>query len=310
MSDKINIARLLISNKRWDDSTKIKGRKIPTVFAARLRRAGFFDTTDHTMRLEIATEILTEYRLSTATKYFNYLKYSGYLGDDNKHTVLEKSCYMKYPSQIRLPEKDEFDTLIKYIYVELEKQTAMPVSTNIFQRDPYVMGLFCIALCWNTGLRRCGVLRITNKHLSELLERSPVLELKNKSSNEWEVFYHPMLIKLIERMSTYYKQYLNVSITIPLFPITKSYIRRLLHTTYIAAVGKSAPVGFGLHSIRYLIATEFAAGNIKNAQLLLGHKHLITTKLYVKHQYYTNKKNLTRIENESKFFQDIVKLVP
>jgi integrase len=287
---------------------KVPERPIPPVLANKLHKYGFFDTTDTELRLNLAVKILSIYRLSTATRYFNVLKYGGYFGDieNTKHLSLKKENFSTKAPQLRLPEPEKFQKLLEHLHSEFKKNFTDIASTHLRRQEHYLRSLFAIFLCWNTGLRISTILSFTNKHLQQLLSRSMEIEIKNKNSNTWIVVYHKQFTILLDIMKQYFINYLQLDLEIRLFPFERTYLLSVLRKLYIDANnGAMPPTGFGLHSVRYYIASEFAKKNLKSAQELLGHKSLKTTKIYVKYRHNMYQGRLEELEQRSELFKSI-----
>jgi integrase len=305
----VNHVQVLKFEKRWS-AYRSPQRPIPKLFAAKLHQVGFFDTDDTDLRLEMAMQILETYRLSTAIRYFNVLKYGEYFGDTEKtkNFVLRKESFSKKLPQQRLPEREKFLAFIKLLTTEFKKHFREPASLNTLRQNNYIRAIFAMYLCWNTALRVSSILSFTNKVLYQLNERSAEIRIQMKNKQPWSPLYNPQLNNLIDLLSLYYSNFLAIDLEVPLFPFGKTYLKSILVMLYVKANNQPPPTGFGLHSIRYYIGTEFAKTNLQTAQLLLGHKSIKTTRVYVKHQYNLFKSRLEEIEKESKLFQDVHRL--
>lgn len=302
----INHHQLVQSNLRWE-KYKNEKRPIPRVFSQKLHRLGFFDTNDPQIRLHLAVRILATYRLSTAIRYFNVLKYGAYFGDveKTKHLVIRKETFREKTPQIRLPDPKLFRAFVSFLQNEFHRNITEYASTNILREQNYMRALIAIVFCWNTGLRVATILSLTNKHLRQLLDRSVEIEIKNKTQNSWIVVYHTHLLLLIDIMATYFQSYMNLDLEVRLFPFGQTYLLTVVRNVYISANNELPPTGFGLHSIRYYIATEFAKANIKDAQELLGHKNIKTTKAYVRHTHTQFADRIKAVELVSEQFTKI-----
>ena len=70
------------------------------------------------------------------------------------------------------------------------------------------------------------------------------------------------------------------------------------------------PVGFGVHSIRYIIATTLAQNNkLEAAKLFLGHADVKTTHVYLKyHQIYANNR-LREITSKDPYYNGLIQIL-
>jgi site-specific recombinase XerD len=93
----------------------------------------------------------------------------------------------------------------------------------------------------------------------------------------------------------------NVNIVdVLLFQFGREYIRTEMKRIFKAANGGNAPPsGFALHTIRYYIASQFAQTNLKLAQMILDHKKISTTAVYVRYKNLKLQHALSHLEDLS-----------
>lgn len=268
-----------------------KNKRVGNGLMWKLRQASFFDFNDPNEKLRIALEILDKYSLSTAERYFAQLKYGGYINVPNIKTLfLAKEHYgstKRRAPQIRIPAIDDMHRFIRYLYSELEARKSLKISSNPLQYDLEFGLIIVILLVYNTALRLAEVLRLNTHHLSELLSGSETLELKMKSAKQWNVIYHKALYALLNNMRNIFENLLAVGesgIELKLFPFSREYVRVGIKKLFAKANdNKMPPKGFGLHTLRYYIGSELAQRNLKLTQMVLNHKNIHTSAMYVKY---------------------------
>jgi integrase len=311
----VNLKKLDRSEYIWSLRNE-KGKMNPAL-TANLRKYGFFDVATDDERLTILLDLLERYKLSTAKKYFNQVKFSGFLGNTEiKHLHLSESYFHNRKNikavQDRVATPKEYETLVRFMYDLFRKNASNYYNENSFTKfstnqtsdSKFRQAVLAFIIAVNTGLRRSEVLALTNVHLRQLLNREPILVLKMKMSDEWHVYYHQKLVKILTDMKVLYEDYLKLEMPVLLFDIKNSYFRDILRGSFLWANGMQyPPKGFGLHAVRYYIASFVADGkNLKSAQLILGHKSYRTTKLYVKYHHLKAQRQVERLEKESDLF--------
>jgi len=308
----IHLEKLKKVEQRWEKYYEPK-KILPKSMRERLTRLGFFDQSDYNSRMQILLDFLDRYSFSTVHKYFNRIKYAGLLGNDEiKYEGLNKHYYMKRKlgtskQQVRLPKETEFEALKEHIYAKFTTYLdyVMPINKFIRLDDNEMRNyndiqcILVILLCANTGLRRCEALRLNIGHLRLLIDGETELSLKTKTSNSWNVYYHPNLVTLIADMKNIYREYLKLgtlSDTIKLFTVAISTILTHIKLEFLEANKKPAPCGLGLHMFRYAIASKAAEDNLANAQIILGHTRLKTTEKYVHAHFRRAQHEINRLE--------------
>lgn len=165
-----------------------------------------------------------------------------------------------------------------------------------------------------SGLRINEVCNIKMSHLSQLLNRDPIIPLKTKNNKDWEVVYYDEFEKLInivilankERYDLYVEKYIDSL----LYPYTTQTLHVNVQHFYLLANNEHAPMGFGLHSIRYYLATIMyeRTNKIEVSQTLLGHAQQRTTERYIKQDASRRKDELNALSDNVPLYRDIKKL--
>lgn len=331
MSDQINILKLKKIDARLEKRNKLPKKNISKNFLHLLKQYGFFDTTDNELRLKIAVDVLmARYQFSTARVYFDQLKLSGLLGDV-RYVGLDEGVFLnrkKITPQIRLPDLERFETFVGYLF-KLYRENAKsyyekgdnnylePLDTNLTKVSKLRLCILSYLFCYFTALRRHSILSLTNEHLFQLLRRDAVLQLPMKYSNEWNVYYHTGFCNFLDELAIIFKNYLKLSITVPLFKISPVMMVTNLQKCYALAneidieepytihsmLTNSAPSGFGPHMFRAFIATKLADGNLSIAQEFLGHKNIKTTKQYVRSNIMEATRKMEQLQQNGMLFR-------
>jgi len=306
----INIKGVNYGTKLWQKHYKLN-KKLGNGLIWKLRQASFFDFEDPNERLRIALEILDKYSLSTAERYFAQLKYGGYISVPNIKTLFlakEKfgSTNRRAP-QIRIPAIDEMHKFIRYLYSELEVRKSQKISANLIQYDMELGLIIAILFVYNSALRLAEVLRLNTHHLRELSNGSETIELKMKSAKQWNVIYHKALYVLLNNMRNIFENLLVASerdgreiLQLKLFQFSREYVRVGVKKLFAKANdNKLPPKGFGLHTLRYYIGSELAQRNLKLTQMVLNHKNIHTSAIYVKYDNLKFQRKLNDLESAS-----------
>lgn len=301
----INLKGLRYAEKKWTQYFK-PDRALSNGLLFKLKRSGFFDYTDPKERLRVALDVLETYSVATAEKYFAHLKYGGYINVPNiKSLSLARDYYgsiSRLTPQIRIPSIEQYHNFVNYLHKELKRREGQELSTNPLKYDKSFGCIILTLFVCNTGLRLQEALRLTTKQLRQLLNGDNTIELKLKTSIEWNVVRHKSLFYLLTQMDRIYKQFwINQEIVdIPLFQFSREYVRTELKTIFkYANNGSEPPIGFGLHTIRYYIASQFAQTNLKLAQMILNHKNINTTAVYVRYKNLKFQHSMTHLEELS-----------
>lgn len=330
-ANQINVLKMKRADVRWERRQNQRKRPISKNFEHKLAKYGFFDSTDFELRLKIAVDVLMSYyQYSTAQNYFDKLKTSGLLGDV-RYVTLDESIFMnrpKFEPQVRLPEFDKFETFVTYLF-KLYHDNAKsfheigdgnylePLDTNTTAVSKLRLCILSYVFCYFTALRRNSILSLTNEHLSQLLQRKPVLQLPMKYSNEWTVYYHTGFCNFLSELAIIYQNYLKLPLIVPLFRISAATVITNLHKCYALAndieiedpytnhsrLSSTAPSGFGTHVFRVNIATKLADGNLAIAQEFLGHKYRKTTQQYVRSNVVEATRKMKQLEDNGTLFR-------
>lgn len=309
LTELVNLKGLRYAEKRWTKYFK-KDRRLGNGLTWRLKKVGFFDHKDPHDRLRIALDVLETYSVTTAEKYFGHLKYGGYIQVPNIKTLsLAKEYYgsvSRRMPQIRIPALEHYHKLVAYLYEQLKQRQNQQLSTNSMVYDKSFGCIIMILLACNTGLRLQEVLRLTTKQLRQLLDGEDTIEMKMKTSTEWKVYRHKSLFYLLTRMDHIYNQFWiavrhgELIVDIRLFQFGREFVRTELKRLFMAANdGHEPPNGFGLHAVRYYIASQFAQTNLKLAQIILNHKSIHTTAVYVRYKNLKLQHSLAQLEELS-----------
>lgn len=151
--------------------------------------------------------------------------------------------------------------------------------------DPKVIP---ILFCFHTGLRMSELLRISTSHLQALARHASSITLRRKTTSSWTVVYYPAFDEFVQSLIQQhyrdeYAYFLETGIDLPLFSIGSTGLLARIKRYYVEATREIPPLGFGLHSIRYFLASTLVAqGEEETARQLLGHASLDTTNVYVR----------------------------
>lgn len=304
-TDAINLKGLKYAEKQWTKYFN-PSRELGNGLKLRLKKAGFFDHTVPEERLRIALDVLETYSIATAERYFAHLKYGGYIQTPNiSNLFLAKEYYGSVAHrtpQIRIPSLEQYHNFVNYLYEQLKQRRSEKLSTNPLKYDNEFGVIIMILFVCNTGLRLAEVLRLTTKQLTELLDGKDTIELKMKTSTEWNVVRHKSLYVLLIHMKYIYQDFLENSaiVDILLFQFGREYVRTSMKRIFKKANDNTdPPKGFGLHTIRYYIASQFAQTNLKLAQMFLQHENIQTTAVYVRYNNLKFQHALNQLEDLS-----------
>lgn len=199
------------------------------------------------------------------------------------------------PPQIRAVDFMNIDRIIEYITKE-----------KMNDITAYVI-LFALY----TGLRLQEVLRLTTKHLDELLRQQTPIALHRKYNESWNVVYFPQFISFISTVHQFveeaYVYYKENAVDTRLFPVSSSLVHHNLRKFYTIANGHQPPMGFGLHSFRsYLAKKLFDQNDMPIAQHLLQHKNMKTTYGYVRGNEAQLEKAINNVNEKDSMLQGIL----
>lgn len=226
---------------------------------------------------------------------------------------MTKESFYNKPPQIRLPSTELFTNLYLYVERQIKKhltKVSTIADTNLLSTERQIIALFAIYFAFHTGLRVGTILSIDNYHLKMLHARETPIPIKMKNSNTWDVSYFPIFNTFIDILYSFFGQYVASSLRIKIFTISRTYLLLYLKKLYMLANdGELPPTGFGIHSVRYHLATELSKTNLQSARKLLNHTHLNTTKKYVLSTNRIFNQRIQEIESSSKLFTTINQLL-
>lgn len=272
--------------------------KIPNTVLEMYKKLNIFDIENNDDRAIMIVKYLAskQYRLQTALKYFEFVRRDGVIGDSQ--ISLNKRMFDKITApQERIPSIGMFKNLIEFfqnIISNDENKIKMDYNQYVSVKLRKVNLTYAVLFVYYTGLRSFEVCSITNKILHELLNYEMVISLERKSSDKWNVVYSRQFQKFLQLMKIFYADYLELyetkNIIVKIFNVSTNYLHFFLVQNYILVNKEEPPIGFGLHSIRYIIATSLAQNNnLEAAKIFLGHSDVKTTHVYLKyHQIHPN----------------------
>jgi len=262
------------------------------------------------------------YTTKTAKKYFYAMRSAGLFGDSN--ILIDETKYdsLNY-NQTRVPNTKEFDAFLmsleQYFHLYINKYTYrshLKLSNNFLskeQRNDVVimdkLNVFClIKFAYFTGLRLFEVCSLTNRHLVMLLNREKSLDIVRKGGVEWNVVYYKYFNELLDAMKNFYsksiKSYMDYGVIVNLFDLKKRSVQLAIRQFYLDVNKKHAPFGFGIHTLRYMLATKIIMrGDIETARIMLGHTSTKTTKIYTKYDAMNAAQMLQEISLKDDFYR-------
>lgn len=232
----------------------------------------------------------------TVIKYFNLLKPVLFPNTNIVPNSLIFDDNYQRPLQHRGGNLEHIKNLINYIKFE--------VDDTCEYKWPFLISSY-------SGLRTNEVCNIKMSHLSQLVDRKSFVTLKTKNNEDWEVTYYEEFDKIIALTISHnkrrYELYKKRDIDTKLFPHTTQALHLKLKHFYLLANKEHPPIGFGLHSLRYYLATIMynATDKIEISQALLGHKNPKTTERYIKQDPLRRKKELDNIARGVPLYREI-----
>ncbi|UOT91801.1 Integrase [Aratus pisonii nudivirus] len=272
--------------------------KIPMVIQKTITDNNLLDISDIDERAKIFLKVLYVHKLksSTVKKYFNNIK--PYLFP-NTNIAPNSLCFdNNYPKDIQYRSSDinkikKFINFIKY-----------DLPNNCVYKWPILISVY-------SGLRLNEVCNIQMSHLHMLTLEKPIIPLKRKNNKDWEVLYYDEFSKMInvviENNIEKYKLFTEQLIDSKLFSYTPQALHQKLKHFYLIALKERPPMGFGLHTMRYYLATTIynETEKIEIAQHLLGHVNQRTTKKYIKQDLRKRDIELQQISNNITLYNNI-----
>lgn len=284
---------------------KEKLEKLPIQLLKLLADLKIYDVKCGTERAKrvIFAFVEKKYSKNTAKRYFQKLRSAGIFFDST--IQIDTIQYDAYQfQQIRVPVPEEFDKFLDYIknyyFIHIDRYTKpLTFNVNVDFLDVSAMEtekicdrlnkIIAIKFAYYTLLRSSEICSLTNEHLYQLSKFTPVLQLKRKYSTEWNVIYYDDFIDLIAAAIRFYSNYIDLytkyKTTIELFGLSSRSLHDAIQALYVKATGQNPPKGFGLHTLRVIVATKIVEcrGDIETARVLLGHKQIKTTRIYTKY---------------------------
>lgn len=272
--------------------------KIPTVIVKIITKNDLMNIENVNTRAKVFLRALYLRKLksSTVQKYFNKLKPhlfpnttivpNSLVFDDNYNKTL----------QFRCNDINKIKHFINYVKYEIDN--------NCIYKWPILLSSY-------SGLRLNEVCNISMSHLYMLKKHKVVIPLKRKNNVDWEVIYYNEFNKVIKETIKYnnkkYKLFVEHSIDSKLFPYTSQALHEKIKHYYLLAIHEIAPIGFGLHSVRYYLATLIynETSKIEIAQVLLGHKNQKTTERYIKQDDAKRRKELEQLSENVNLYKNI-----
>ncbi len=298
-----------LNSKNYQDNVKALKHKpsvynLPKYITEIIHENDIIDIEDHDERAKIfiKTLYLRNLKAVTISLYFKKLKPHLF-----PNTVIIPNSLVfdnHYPKtcQVRGGNLENIQNLINYVKNEIP-------DTCVY-KWPIIISSY-------SGLRLREVCSITMEHIRDLHEKKPIIKIKRKNNKDWRVIYYPQFEKLVEYIITVackdnYNLYINSFINQKLFPYTPQALHYKLKYYYqLANDGKKPPIGFGLHSIRYFLATVLyeTTGKIEIPQALLGHTSQKTTEIYIKNNNLKLKKELEKLYTNNDLYSNIRNII-
>lgn len=286
----------------------------PSTVLEMYKKLNIFDVENYDSRAIMIAKYLAQkkYRLNTAMKYFEFVRRDGIIGDSPIQLNKRMFDIIKQPQQ-RIPSIDQFKKCIVYLHEQINNPLYQKMDSNEYHSKEIrkVNLAYAVLFVYYTGLRSFEVCSITNKILYELLNYEMVINLDRKNSDKWNVVYSKHFQIFLLQMKRFYGDYLNMytekQVILKLFNVSMNYLHHYLNTIYVIVNHEEPPVGFGLHSIRYIIATSLAQNNnLEAAKLFLGHADVKTTQVYLKYHNIHASKRLNEISIKDPFYNQMV----
>lgn len=297
----------LISDSTYIDKIKLMkfkptNLKIPQNVITIINENNLIDMPNVNDRAKIFLKAmyLRNLKSSTIINYFNKLKPVLFPNT----TIIPNSLVFddSYTKQVQ-QRGSNINKIKKFInYVKFE------VPNKSLYKWPILISTY-------TGLRLNEVCNIHMSHLNMLMQEKPVIPLKRKNNKDWEVIYYEEFKDVIKEVIKYntnkYKLYTEFMIDSKLFPYSNQALHQNIKYFYLIANQEKPPIGFGLHSVRYYLATTLYndTNKIEIAQALLGHSRPYTTERYIKHDITKRKRELEQLSQNVNLYKNIKKFV-
>ena len=288
--------------------------KIPQTVLEMYKKLNIFEIENLDDRAILIIKYLAsqKYRLRTALKYYEFVRRDGVIGESP--IFLNKRIFDKIKSpQERIPPIENFKKCIEYFQENIKKVVGLKMLSNVYVPMELRQAnlSYAVLFVYYTGLRSFEVCSITNKILHDLLEFEMVIDLERKCSSSWNVIYSRQFQIFLQLMKQFYSDFLEMytskNVILNLFNTSPRNLQYFLTQTYTMINKSQPPVGFGMHSIRYIIATTLAQSNkLEAAKLFLGHADVKTTHIYLKyHQIYPTNR-LREVVGKDPYYNEIL----
>lgn len=261
-------------------------RKLPRVLSDFVERFELLNISSHDDRLRIFIGWCKKSRYSrnTAMTYLSRMRSAGIIDPDKSERVrIEPETFTDNTSreQSRVITVDSFKKLVSLIMHE------RPITRYTV---PFVIAIL-------TALRPSEIHRFTTVTLDELRREKKIVSIYLKQTvvneekpNYWRPVYTEQLRQLVTLLcdniyaEEYHLLYIQRKIETPLVTESLNTLRRRLRMLYYEANGTPPPSGFGIHTIRKMMASLLnqKSKNPMNVMQLLNHRSERQIKTYVK----------------------------
>ncbi|UVT30843.1 integrase [Penaeus vannamei nudivirus] len=277
---------------------------LPTYMTKIIHDNNLLDIEDEDERAKIFIQALYFRKLksSTVSKYFKRLK--PYLFKTTKIKPNALVFDNNYPKrlQVRGYNLESIKRLIKYVKDE--------VDDNDVYKWPILLSAY-------SGLRLNEVCNVTMANLKDLVDKKPVVGVKRKNNKDWIVVYYNQFDNLVKYITEdackeKYKLYVDKFIDQKLFPFTNQALHYKLKYFYQHANdGNKPPTGFGLHTLRYYLASMLYENTkkIEIPQTLLGHKSFKTTYRYIRDNTNKRSEELNKLYTINDFYKRVENII-
>lgn len=243
--------------------------KLPLYIKNALINSNLFELEDHDdrFRLFLAELYSINPKLSygTVKKYVKLVKSTLF---KNTTLKIDYTKYKKTVPQQRFLSNNEMQKLKFFILNDYKNYKSWP-----------------IIFCFFTGLRLSELKQIYKKHLIDLLNKKREILIYRKNGKIWEPVYHKSLLEFTDFLV---KENVDFG---PVFVQSKSNIHYNLRQYYRKCFNSEPSLGFGIHFIRYSIATILQEnGKEHEIKKALGHTSDETKHIYIKNNNLVQEK--------------------
>lgn len=221
--------------------------------------------------------------------------YDKYL-NGRKSNIKLNAQHFPIKKQARMPLNLQ---LFENMILLLNEKYATITHTKIYSKSE----LFVIATLFAlySGLRSFELYQINKNILKQLKSKDAIISLIRKYNGVWHPIYHKKFKTFIDE--------LVLDFFPNSWPFTLNSLLLFIKKLYILAnPGEAPPLGLGIHSFRYYVASKLQKKNIGLSQQYLGHAKASTTEKYIKTVFYKDKVNT--LINKDPIFIDILDTIP